>query len=225
MRALAAATVQATTQVSSATAVATPAGNATPISTKVPPPEVSQAIAAATADAWMIVDAVHRLRELVQQTPKLKQKEPAIQLLLRETKTIEELRHYVQHLRSGIDDSVLRKLPAWGTLSWGEFDAERNAICHILFPGTAYPEMKGTGVVLDTQEHVFLQGLALAAGKHEVDLEAVMKRLTVFAAWYCEWFNNTYNSEPRNSADIHAKIIFYRSKEGYSDVGVPAAAE
>src|SRR3990170_1900754 len=52
-------------------------------------------IVEATADAWLLVDSLHRLRELVQQCPGLRQNESEVQLLLRGTSVVEGLRNYV----------------------------------------------------------------------------------------------------------------------------------
>src|ERR1051325_9278294 len=59
-------------------------------------------ITSSLLDAWTLIDICHRVRELIQQTPGLPQKLPDIQIFLRVTEPIETLRHYVQHLRSGI---------------------------------------------------------------------------------------------------------------------------
>ncbi len=80
--------------------------------------ELSPKIVEAMSDAWVIIDSAHRLRELVCQFPKLKQKEPNVQLFLRNTEVVENLRNFVQHFRSGIDSFVEKGMPLWGTLSW-----------------------------------------------------------------------------------------------------------
>src|SRR5438132_13426895 len=69
-------------------------------------------VSSALLDAWSLVDMCHRARELVQSTPTLPHRLPGIQVFLRATSQIEDLRNYVQHFRSRIHDSADRK-PRW----------------------------------------------------------------------------------------------------------------
>lgn len=50
------------------------------------PKTLAEKIAHAMADAWLMIDSAHRLRELLQQAPKLKKNLPELQLFLRRTK-------------------------------------------------------------------------------------------------------------------------------------------
>ncbi len=68
--------------------------------------------------AWAVVDSVQRLRRLLQRTPGLKQKSPDLGLFYRNTESIEELRHVVQHLDEKVDEMVTQRLPVWGQLTW-----------------------------------------------------------------------------------------------------------
>src|SRR5262249_972480 len=116
------------------------------------PGETGTLIVAATSDAWTMIDSVHRLRELIQQTPGLKKNDPAVQRFLRTTKVVEELRNFVQHFRSGIDDFVTRKIPLWGTLSWVEDNAQDGLPAHhTLVPGTFFREATAISITFDTQ--------------------------------------------------------------------------
>jgi len=76
--------------------------------------EMQPDIVCAVADAWLFVDSLHRLRELVQALPGLKQKDPEVQVFLRGTRHMEDLRHTVQHYRTGIHDFVDRRAPLGG---------------------------------------------------------------------------------------------------------------
>jgi len=59
-------------------------------------------VTSALLDTWSVIDMCHRTRDLLQQMPGLSQKSPFVQTFLRNTAHVEDLRHYVQHLRSGI---------------------------------------------------------------------------------------------------------------------------
>lgn len=71
----------------------------------------------ALADAWSLVDSLHRFRELVQQVPNLKHS-PEQELFVRKTSSINELRDSIQHLREGILNMASNSQPVWGVLSW-----------------------------------------------------------------------------------------------------------
>src|SRR5882724_4853706 len=52
----------------------------------------------AMQDAWTIVDAIHRIRKLLQRMPHVKKSSPPLQVFLRASVGIDRLRHIVQHL-------------------------------------------------------------------------------------------------------------------------------
>jgi hypothetical protein len=99
---------------------------------------MQEAITEVMADAWLMIDAVHRLRELVQQLPGLKQKEPAVQAFYRATEEVKEFRNYVQHLSSGIEAFVEEKMPLWGVLSWTGVNDDGQPENDVIVPGTAF---------------------------------------------------------------------------------------
>ena len=79
-------------------------------------------------DAWSIVDSVHRLRMLVNQTPGVKKKATEIQLFDKGTAPISELRNYVQHIDHETRNLVGQNTPVWGVLSWcAIMDEERKS--------------------------------------------------------------------------------------------------
>jgi len=69
-------------------------------------------------DAWVIVDMCHRVRGIIQQIQGLPKKSPEIQVFLRQTAEIEDLRNHFQHFRSGIHKIPDTTYPLWGSLSW-----------------------------------------------------------------------------------------------------------
>lgn len=72
----------------------------------------------AVLDAWVIIDSIHRLRGLLRQMPRVKQRAPYLVSFYKQTEKIEKLRNLVQHLNNEMDNLVLKKLPVWGTLNW-----------------------------------------------------------------------------------------------------------
>lgn len=77
-----------------------------------------QLIVSAFLDAWSIIDSVYRLRGLISQTPGIKQNVPPLQLFMRRTTDVEDLRHAIQHLNSELHKKGDEAWPVWGTLNW-----------------------------------------------------------------------------------------------------------
>jgi hypothetical protein len=170
-------------------------------------PQVNRRIVQAMSDAWMLIDSVHRLRELVQQTPRLKKNEPNLQLFLRRTQKVEELRNFIQHLRTGINEFVVRNMSVWGTLAWGEINRDDGSLInHILIPGTFYEGVWAAGLTIDGRDLSFRERLVLSAGQYQIDLADLFDYVAAFAAWYKTWFEATFTDEPRHGADTHLQL-------------------
>ena len=106
---------------------------------------VRQIVPMAMLDAWVIVECIHRVRELLEHMPGLKQKDPVIQLFYRKTLEAKRMRNFVQHLKGEIGKVATRELPLWGVLSWRSADVDSTQIGHLLVPGTLYPGSKNHG--------------------------------------------------------------------------------
>jgi hypothetical protein len=91
-------------------------------------------------DAWMIIDAVNRLRALVEATRGLK-RGPAVISFYRSVEDVETLRNAVQHLPGEVAELEKNGRPLWGSLSWHyreSPDAKTGDIL-LLVPGTIAP--------------------------------------------------------------------------------------
>jgi hypothetical protein len=170
--------------------------------------ETEALIVAATSDAWMMIDSVHRLRELVQQTPGIKQNDPDVQMFLRKTEVVEELRHFVQHFRSGINDYVDQRMPLWGTVSWIEENGEQGLpVNHLLLPGTFFGGTMAPAITFDTWTGKYVERLALNAGRLRIDLDDLHERVVAFSGWYKDWFAIRYSGQQTYDADRHFRFI------------------
>jgi hypothetical protein len=160
-----------------------------------------------TMDAWTMIDVVHRLRELLQQVPKLKKREPELQLFLRNTESIEHLRHYFQHFRTEIDSFAIRGMPLWGSLSWifdqGDSQGPTN---HLVIPGTFFKDIWAMGCTFDTQENRYVERVVLHAGPKKVDLADLNDSVVRFVDWYTKWFSTTYVGDDLYGSDMHLRI-------------------
>jgi hypothetical protein len=90
-------------------------------------------VASALLDAWTIVDMCHRVRGLIQETPSVSKREPVIKVFFLATDKVEELRNYVQHLRSEIPKRPIPSTPIWGVVSW--VPTHDQATCYSMFTG------------------------------------------------------------------------------------------
>ena len=169
--------------------------------------DLGELISAATVDAWSIVDSVHRLRELLQQLPGLKKNTPELQLFLRRTASIEDLRHYFQHFRTEIDSFVEKSMPLWGTISWSTANAETGLPeTHTIVPGTFFHEASAASCTFDTEAGRFVGRVVLHAGPRRVDLADLETHVGAFATWYLDWYTSTFTGVERHGSDVHMRF-------------------
>jgi hypothetical protein len=104
----------------------------------------------AMLDAYSIIDAIHRFRELLQVMPGLKHNAP-FELFIRQTKDVKELRHIVQHLNREVDRIAQEGWAALGTLTWLGPSAvpEGPPSSYILQAGTFYAGQWTHGPMID----------------------------------------------------------------------------
>lgn len=171
-----------------------------------------------TTDAWTMIDVVHRLRELLQQVPKLKKNTPELQLFIRKTESIEKMRHYFQHFRTEISSFAERGMPLWGTLSWifdkGDSNGPEN---HLLIPGTFFKDVQATGCTFDTHENCYVERVVLHAGPKKVDLADLNDTVAKFVEWYTSWFIATFTGDDRYGADMHLRLSIVLSESSTSN--------
>ena len=164
---------------------------------------VSARIVEAMSDAWLIVDSVHRLRELIRQCPGIKQREPEVQLFLRGSARAEELRHYVQHLRTEIGSFISHRRPLWGTLSWSSVSPEGLPETHTIVPGTYYDGLWATSGTFDRERGRFVERVVLAAGPAQLDLADVAEAVERIANWVEAWHASTRDDGVHHGSDVH----------------------
>jgi hypothetical protein len=172
-------------------------------------PVVAPLVVEAMVDAWTMIDATHRLRGLVQQLPGLKQNQPDVQLLIRKTRVVEELRNFVQHFRTEIHGFVAKRMPLWGTLSWSRVsDDTGQPECHTIVPGTLFQGTPVYSCIFDRQEGRFVDRIILEAGEARVDLDDLFDTVAAFCRWFERWYLQVYQGEQRHVADVHLRALF-----------------
>mgnify|MGYP006873467032 CR=1 FL=1 len=177
-------------------------------------PELADGISSAIADAWTMIDSTHRLRELLEQLPGLKKKEPALQLFLKRTSKVEDLRNFFQHFRNEIDTFTELGLPLWGTLSWVYTDRETGrSQQYSIAPGTFFDGVGIHSCTYDRFHHKFVERVLFQAGTERIDLADLNDWMTDFVEWYSEWFRVRFDGTERYISDVRFKISFH-AKEG-----------
>ena len=177
-------------------------------SEKQDPALLADNIAYAMSDAWLMIDATHRLRELLQQVPKLKKKQPELQLFLRRTAKVEDLRHFFQHFRTEIEAFASRAMPLWGTLSWAHTNPETGEPeNYTIAPGTLFEGAGMATCTFDRLKHNFVERVLLHAGPTQVDLADLTEHVSEFAAWYTQWFRDTFPDTNHLAADVYFRFV------------------
>jgi hypothetical protein len=163
---------------------------------------------AAFADAWAVVDSVNRLRTLVSRLPGLRQNDPQIQLLLRSIRPAEPLRNFVQHIDTEIARDPRRRQQLWGSIRWSFTNpATGMPEGHTIVAGSMLGGMEGPGCVYDSWEKRFLQVLELQAGEHQLDIDAVQRRLTTFTPWLEQWVRTKFPGPGVHTVEYHAALV------------------
>jgi hypothetical protein len=142
-------------------------------------------------DAWVMVDVCHRVRELVQQTPGLRKKLPGIQVFLRGTEQVQNLRNYVQHFRSGIPDIPLQSNPLWGVLSWTSSNDKTTG--YTIFSGNLVVGVSGASLPLDVHKFQFAPEIKLIAHGIEIDLCMIAEQLVEVKSCIVDWLGQLPN--------------------------------
>jgi hypothetical protein len=118
-------------------------------------------IASALLDIWSLIDSIHRIRELIQQTPSLP-KLTQVGIFLRSTNLFPELRNHIQHLRNEIPAIGLTSFPLWGAVSWVPSFSKNT--CYTALTGNFIHGVQAMTCTFDTQERCFPSKLMVFAG-------------------------------------------------------------
>ncbi|BAN68745.1 hypothetical protein [endosymbiont of unidentified scaly snail isolate Monju] len=137
------------------------------------------------SDAWSMIDSAHRIRELIQQAPKLKKNSSEIQVFIRTTKEVEDLRHYVQHLRKGIYSLPEQSTPIWGVLSWVSSTEEKTSFT--IISGTPRKDVSVYSCAYDTLNNKFAQKLILSVNNQRVDMFSLNQRIQALLKFVKQW--------------------------------------
>ena len=136
------------------------------------------AMAAATTDAWAIIDQVWRLRSLVQRLPGYRGKSPSKQIFLRATSRVEGLRHAIQHLDTDVERLLATGLPVLGSVTWLQpGEAPGHFVVGSITPGQLGAGATGASVAAPLEPLVGVTQVELWAAGGRVNLTELRDRV------------------------------------------------
>jgi hypothetical protein len=139
------------------------------------------AFPAAISDAWTFVDAAHRLSEVVERTPNLKLKAPAIALFMRAAETLNELRNSFHHARQDFFAIDVNETAIWGVVAWCVPRSSNHGTIFTLVPGTMF---EGNYPMLNPVGHTIngpVDMVTLIAFTRKADLSDIYRKLAGLA--------------------------------------------
>jgi hypothetical protein len=144
----------------------------------------------ATTDAWSIIDSINRLRRFLAMMPRIRRKSPEIRLFDQATRSVKQLRNYVQHMDEQVMDTIAAGLPLWGVLTWrtkdGPEENRQNVVAVVA--GTFYPGAKVALAPLGPPCLVSVGSVILSVGKESADL----RKAVGSASRILEWLESTF---------------------------------
>lgn len=141
-----------------------------------------------TSSVWNIIDTVNRLRDLIQQTPTLKQNTPIIRKFVNETEIVNDLRNYIQHLRSGISKIPNPSSPVWGVIGWRNED---NPLEYFFVQtGTNQEGLLMNSAIFDREENEFVGSILLTVNTLTIDIEKLVSLTNSLKIFVVKWIND-----------------------------------
>lgn len=135
--------------------------------------------------AWTFIDALDRVRKLLEGLPGLRQQHPAVRLFRDRTVGAKDLRNYVQHLRNQIHQLPVGSAPVWGTLSWvSSSSAQRVCTLHI---GSNHATTSSRSIAFDRFAGRFAQQFLLETEEGAIDLVQAGAALDELEQHLTEW--------------------------------------
>lgn len=157
----------------------------------------------ALSKCWMIIDLVHRIRELAQALPGLSTKNQELRTFLHATNVAENFRHYIQHLRGELSKSDINPFPVWGTLSW--VDLKDPTKCYIAIAGASLPNTQYTSCVYDVHERKWVSNVTLGVANLSFNFDPIYALSCQFRDFVIPWIVEKYS--PGISMSENACVI------------------
>lgn len=191
-------------------------------------------IAEAMLDAWSIIDACHRLNDLISELPGLKH-EPWLRLLQERMKIACKFRDMWQHHASEVTNTVAQRGQAWGSLAWHQH-ADNGRPTGRWFLAVAGTEFKGSRWIFAGPAHaidrVDSRRIRLLHSEGELYLsravsdvfEAISHLENAISSGKLRLVGDAVNRERSNDFVMHSSIeVLYRMETAQeTNIGLPS---
>jgi len=137
------------------------------------------------ADLWGVVDSAFRARLLAARTPYLKRVSSEYQIFERQTRMVDTMRHYIQHLDERISSRAEIFTPVWGFISWQS--AREPSTAFTLIAGTPTVTQNHYSLTWDRLESKFVRELELIVGDSTFDVAGTVKSVERLNKQIKEW--------------------------------------
>lgn len=161
----------------------------------------SERVASAFLNVWSFADGLHRLHQLLRQTPGLK-RTPDLEVAMRGFAQAEDLRHTFQHLR--IRQAVRPPEPLWGSILWfwSPGDYTKGGTALTLVPGAIRAGHHELVNPLGKTYSIPLGLVTLCAFEHELQVSDQMLRVRDLASALDRGLRAAFAASPRTGADV-----------------------
>jgi hypothetical protein len=168
----------------------------------------SERIMEALSRCWIIIDLVHRIREISQAIPELSQKEPKLKIFLKKTEITGYFRNYIQHLRNGLAAKEVIKSPVYGAISWVDSENEKKSYSAIIgqrFKGTEYSSCE-----YDSQNRCWVSKVVLNLNGFSYQFDLIYNQTMAFKEFLYNWIKERLKLEINDNAEIPIISILIR---------------
>ncbi|MBL8100057.1 MAG: hypothetical protein JNK81_12795 [Anaerolineales bacterium] len=154
------------------------------------------------SQCWLIVDMIHRVREISQSIPSLNKKNNELQEFIFQTKSIEDCRHYIQHLREELSKSPPSLFPVWGSLSW--VDPNDSSNCFIAVFGAINKGINYSSCVYDNLEKRWVSKVTLGVENLSLNFDPLYESAIKFKDFIIPWLieNSSVNLKIKKEIPI-----------------------
>jgi len=167
-------------------------------------------------DAWSVVDALHRLREILLQMKGIKRRGPKWELFRRSTDGVANLRNTVQHLNNELADMAKNRWSPWGRLNWLQLvDLELLLVrAYFLCPGRIQSGTHPVPNPCNLSFYGMVDHVHLFSKNDEFDLSRAVRHAADVIQIIEDSLTRTFPASNWSGSDLLAVIEFQMNSDG-----------
>jgi hypothetical protein len=147
-------------------------------------------IISALSQCWSFIDAVHRIREIVQALPGLSKNSNELKRFLKTTEIAEAYRHYIQHLRGELSKKEINSFPVWGSLGWVDLDDPDRS--YLVIIGAQIERTSHSGCVFDKWAGKWVSKVCLGVDGKSFNFDPIYEECMKFREFIMPWITSNY---------------------------------